>query len=225
MPKTKKSKKTTKRRNYRVGFPKPIPESSISGIPTPQTVRMIYNDNVALTSTLGIMSSHLFRCGSINDPDYSGIGHRPMGRDTYAALYNHYIVKSCRIRVRILDEAGDTSVNPPAFVGLHLTDEKSPEYTSATAYIESNKGQVKLINQTGGYPTLWGSYSAKKFFNITDLKDNFDRLGAKFGSEPAEHAYFQIFIQALGTGTCSCRADVTIEYVVEVSEPKEVGQS
>lgn len=66
------------------------------GNPVPNAVMtsMTYIHSAALASTLGVIewSKYTFRMNSILDPDYSGGGHQPIGRDQWATLYNRYYV-------------------------------------------------------------------------------------------------------------------------------------
>jgi len=70
-------------------------------------------------------------------------------------------------------------------------------------------------------------YSAKKFFNVTNVKDNLTRLGATFGSNPTDQAFYNVFISSPGGGLTSPAYNVVvmIDYIVALSEPKELAQS
>lgn len=71
------------------------------------------------------------------------------------------------------------------------------------------------------------NYSTKSFFNVADVKDNFDRLGASFANSPSEQAYFQLFVAPTDGATTGnvVRCTVKITYNVALSEPKNIGQS
>lgn len=56
---------------------------------------MTYYHSAGLTSQLALTgqgSSYVFKLNSLHDPDATGVGHQPYGRDQWAAFYNKYYV-------------------------------------------------------------------------------------------------------------------------------------
>ena len=102
--------------------------------------RLRYSTNLSLNATSGVIAYNLFRCNSIFDPDYTGVGHQPYGHDTYQQIYNHYRVESAVISV-----SHCTGVN--GVLGISLTDDTTVETDYDT--VKERKGTVMLPTVSG----------------------------------------------------------------------------
>lgn len=194
-----------------------------SGMPIQRVANLRYCQTFQLTSTTSSIVSQVFRANSIYDPDYSGLGHQPMGRDQWAALYNHGVVIGSKINVQCISPSPETEL---FWTGCMLNASTTVPYGSATAFVEARKGSYKLCNPTQGKSNwLTSMFSAKKYFNIKDIKDNLDRLGFQVGNNPTEEAAFIVWMQALNSGTVTAEYVVTIDYIVLFSEPVAILQS
>lgn len=59
-------------------------------------VKLTYYDDVILSATnTATYAEYIFSQNSIYDPDITGTGHQPRGRDQYTALYENYLVHGC----------------------------------------------------------------------------------------------------------------------------------
>lgn len=222
MPFKKKAKngrkKVTYKRKYRL-----VAKTAPSGLPLQRVTNMRYNETVELTSTTGVLTPVFYRANGIYDPRVSAGGHRPMGVDTMASMYNHYTVLGSKITVRVRNKGNDGASQVPFYAGLYLTDDTTTGYTKASEFIEARKGTTRMGQWI--YPwKMSNKFSAKRFFNVTDVKDN-SQLSAANNADPVEQAYYCVWIQALGTGTAGQTFDVTIDYIVSWAEPKELAQS
>lgn len=209
------------RRRYRKRLPGIM---SRPGIPIGTRARLRYVDNIQMSSASGVMGTHFFRANSIYDPDFTGTGHQPMGRDEMANYFNHYVVVGAKLTVEWLNASADSSSETPTLVGCYTTADTTLTYTDLNSYREAKRGDIKTL-QWVFMPTTRAKYSAKKFYNVANVKDNYDRLGAAVGSNPTEGAFFLIACQGIGTGSASLTARVTIDYIVDFSEPKDLGTS
>lgn len=235
MPRKKQGKKTMRKgkRAFRKGKKistyarvEPIQtRSGLVGFPTNRVVKMRYCQQDLLTSTSGALITKLFKANSIFDPDQAVGGHQPLGYDQWSAFYNHYVVIGSKINFEVAWSAGTTT---PVTVGVYLSDDTSLAGTTALELQEQGKSRNLVLAPSLSNPTrsLNLGYSAKKFFNVNDIKDNLDRLGAEFSSDPGELAYFAIYMESTDEGsTSSVRVVTTIDYIVIMSEPKELPQS
>lgn len=93
----KRKPRVAKKRNY-----KTFVNRSLQPIPQRSIIRHKYATSVA---TVGGSGLYHFNLNSMYDPDRSGIGHQPYGRDTFASLYNQYRV----IGVKYTVEASSNS--------------------------------------------------------------------------------------------------------------------
>lgn len=195
-----------------------------SGIPVRRRARLRYVDNIELTSSTGVIASHVFRANSIYDPDLTGTGHQPMGRDQMAQFFAHYVVVGSKITVEWLNNAGSSASESPCIVGVYLNSDTSVTYTDINSFKEAKRGSFKTM-QWVFMPVTTYKYSAKKFYNIKDVKDNVRRIGAPIGLNPDDGAYYQLLLQAIGSYSASLTARVTIDYIVDFSEPQDIAVS
>lgn len=199
-----------------------------------QLVKMRYAEVVSLNAGIGTSASWLFRANSIFDPDYSGVGHQPMGHDEWATFYGHYVVSKSTISVRPIMRAGATD---GVVLGLSTVGTNGLAGTAipVTRMIEQGRCTYQVLGpSTGAFGnapsgTLWASYDPRKFFGIKDVSDAQvgTQLKAPFGSNPDEDVFFQIFTEAtVGTadpGAIECL--VVIDYTCLLTEPLPLGQS
>lgn len=218
--KTKRRIKPYRRRRRR----RPSIMATPSGVHTTRIVKMRYASTTNVTSTSGVIGSKVFRANSIFDPDYTGTGHQPMGHDTWESLYNHYVVLGSKISVRLMPTS--TSNTAPGIAGIYLTDSTSVPYTVPSSFLEAKKGTYTHISPgINRLPVVKSFFSAKKYFNVTDVKDNLRSIGAAFGANPTESANFVIWYATLDASTQAMSLVITVDYILAVSEPKDLTQS
>jgi len=183
---------------------------------------MRYVEQVSINPGIGSTSGYAYRANSIYDPNYSGVGHQPMGHDQWANFYNHYVVIGSRIKVTATaEDAGD-----PMVWGIILNDDATAP-SGVSALIETGRGTycfTGAVSKTGRVRSL--NYSPRRFHNITNIKD-YRALGATFGSNPTEEAYYVIWAASMNTATEPGQMDfiVQIDYLVAMQEPKDLSTS
>ncbi len=183
---------------------------------------MRYNDQNNITSSSGLLGKFVFSANSIYDPSTTGTGHQPMGHDTWATLYNHYVVLGSRIMVQVIP----SDPAAPSLIGIYLNEDPTLEYTNSSSLIEAKKGTWKTIIPSITRPqTVTSKFSARKYFNVTDVKDNQNRIGGTMGSNPTENASFIVWYETTDNLSSTVRCIVTIDYIVSFSEPKNLPQS
>lgn len=195
------------------------------GFPAQRSAMLRYCTHVTLSNGAGPADAHAFLLNSIYDPDATGTGHQPMGHDTWANIYNHYVVNGARVRLQFSSTGDDTS-RTPIMIGAYVSDDGT--YPSDwTVLRESGTGTSTAIVNHMMTKTLGLTYSTKKFFNVVDVKDNFDRLGAPFGSNPTEGANLVIWAESQDQTSLlpQVHVAVTIDYYVSFSEPLDQAQN
>jgi len=220
--------KYAKRRiqTVRVVSPKKRKKSSNLGVgfPKKQTIHMRFVDQFTIDSN-GFTTAQAFHgANNVNDPDSAIGGSRPLAWTEWNNFYNHYVVIRSKIHYTIFPIGNTASV--PNMIGVYLADDVSTTLDYRTL-AEQGRGMYKMVPTaatTKGPTHLYCSYNAKKFFNITDIKDNYDRLGAKMTSNPGEGAFYNLWCQPVDrdTDTQGYYVNVQIDYYVELSEPKEL---
>lgn len=231
--KYKKSKKNYRMYKKKSRYTKYFKQGVPSGIQTQRVTCVKYCEVVDLGSTAGILQRYAFRANSIFDPNFTSIGHAPMSTDQWARLYGKYLVLGSRCTVRMIPNFtnGDNVGN--AFCGVHLSKLPNPAYTTGDQYVESNKGTYRVVTWNGGVMDskqvkMISKYSPRKFFNIKDPSDNPELVGITgglgVGSNPANEVYYVIWIDS-PTVSSSFSAIVTIDYIVQYREPRDLPQS
>lgn len=225
----KRRKGPVRRRRFRRRFG-PRPFRQPSAFPTNRVVKMRYTSIINLDPTGGPTEfvSYYFRANSIFDPDFTGTGHQPMGRDQWATFYNNYTVIGSKITVASSSASSNSS---PSVVGVRCLDASSTIHTSTSGLIESPNVSYRVIQNAlnGNIPRpVKATFSAKKWFNLTNIRDNQTFVGADMGSNPLNETFYQVF-----TGTLDNTLPdvgklcliVTVTYSVLFSDPKELAQS
>lgn len=213
---TKTNRKKPMNRYIAMGTP--------SGMPTPRRAILRYCDQHTLTSSSGLLGTWVYRANSVYDPNYTGTGHQPMGFDQWSILYNHYTVVGAKITVQMMV---DNSTAIPSAYGVFLNDNLTTTYTSWQSFKEARKGTSVVVQGNAGQtirPVI-AKYSAKKFYNVTDVKDNSTNLGALTTANPTEGAYFICWFQNTTGGTDTQSFAITIDYIVDFSEPRDLAPS
>lgn len=205
------------------------------GFPKNKVVKMRYVQykQVDLTNSItGGFDGFYMWANGIHDPDVAIGGHQPMGHDQWQLFYNHYVVLGAKCKVTYASR--DNVVAQPIIVGISIEDDVTSGATNVSTIQEYGGAKYKMFQ---GYTSMstksvTAHFSAKKFFNVTDMKDNQSDKGANFGANPTDGAYFRVFAcTADGTSATSPAGDVIIgcnveiEYIVALQEPKELPQS
>lgn len=218
--KRKTKKRTYKRKRTSLRTLQGVP----NGIPRVRTCKLRYNEVISISAPFGAVSTYTFRANSLYDPNSSGIGHQPMGFDTWATLYNHYQVIGSKITIRLIE---DEATAIAAIAGVYLSDDIAAAYNSASGFIEAQRGtHAYVMPRTSKALVLRSSFSQRKFFNTTKNSPA-DRgtMGASVGQTPTEEAIFSIWLQSITSDTSTLYFDVTIDYIATFSEPKDLAQS
>lgn len=212
-------------RKYRTAPFKPGRLNTISfGFPKTKVVTMRYATNLKHQLTLGRLQLK-WRANGIHDPDFTGGGHQPMGADQWALFYNHYVVLGSRISCTVT--GSDSSETGSLAINMLLSDDSSVP-TDISALIEEGRGTTQMQGGFNaiGTRTVIGKYSAKKFYNIKDVKDNVTRIGSAFGGDPTDIAFYNLTIEDPALTTSSDISVLTvIDYIVLMGEPKDLAQS
>lgn len=209
----RKKRKVVKRRPRM-----PIPRGPF---PTHKIVKLRYMSNQQdMTCTSGAIATTNV---TANQPVY--LGNYPFGWNEWSALYNHYVVLGSKITVYQFGADSGTGTKINGFMGVYLGDDAT-NYTDYTTLVESRRGRFARITSDSSKNKLTQYFSAKKFFNVKDVKDNWARLGAGVAGAPQELANFKVWAQpANKTTTQIYYCNFLIEYIIAFSEPKDIPAS
>jgi len=149
-----------------------------------------------------------------------------MNYDQWSLLYNHVIVVGSKITIRVHD---NTVVAGAGMVAGILLSDDTIFTNDPVTMMEQGLAKYKLTNPGpnsggGNGVSLRHTFSAKKFFNLTDILDNYSRLGHDTLDNPTDPAFFVCFLgppPGSLTDLSSYVCTVIIDYICVFSEPKE----
>lgn len=171
-------------------------------------------------SSDGTIFDYKFNLNSIFDPNLTGGGHQPYGRDTMATLYNRYRVYNCRVTIHANIATSGVVVLVPKNDNI--------VYTSTGAAIETPLSSFQVSNQ-------YIPFHMERNFNLAQIHGlshaeyaGHDSTGAAIGADPTEvlvlHVcYSDLTGAVLGNGTGVFL--ITLEYDVELFDPLVLAQS
>lgn len=165
------------------------------------------------TNTLGINNWQI-RLNSIFDPDFTGGGHQPYGRDQLAGLYARYRVLSCSYAIQAWSSDGHAicvSALPANESHLFSSVSEARENPRCRFIVQAGTGsEFKTLRGRVNLPSLVGRTKAQYMSD--------DRYQATQGSNPAENAYLNVQGQLIDEGLLinpSIVYLVTLKYKVE----------
>lgn len=206
------------------------------GFSRSQYVRLRYCQSIQLAPSATSNAYIIYSANSIFSPNVgasAGVSqstiHQPLGRDQWAAIYNHYIVLGSKITFMCTPTNSTAPASAGGIVSLLLTDTASA-ITTPTTVLESGRASYLQItpNSTGDSTILRKTYSTAKFFKVSNPEDSIDNYGAAVGANPDEQAYFigQFFCNDLSSSTSAGPLIwVTIDYFCLLTGPQDLTQS
>lgn len=230
MPFYRKKKSSTRPRKPAKKYrKKPAMMQRINRPVMPDTVmvKLRYHTNILLDPAAGLAANHFFRANGIYDPDYTGVGHQPMGMDQWAAFYQHFQVLGSRLTARFVSQS-DAASTGTALAGVGL-QRSATSVASVDSVVEARDANTRIMTSANAKQdiTVTRNFSAKRFFGVKDVRDNDHLQGLCSGSDPAQVAYFNVFLAPLvsSADVASTTVSVLIEYIVLFKERNELPSS
>lgn len=174
-----------------------------------------YSETFQINPSIGTPGHYLFRCGSIFDPNLTGVGHQPYGHDTLALIYNHYEVESATITLTC-------TANSQAIFGITITDDASVNSDFDT--VRETKGTTYAVcNNQSDAKRCQATYRKKKIFPPNSTTST----SALMNTNPTEDTYFDCWCEGVldSLDPPTFPFIVTIVYNVKCWELKDLGNS
>lgn len=193
--------------------------SGTLGTIVPRKIRTVlkYNDTYELDGPNGALQT--FRLNSIFDPDYTGVGHQPMGHDQLSELYQKYKVISCTIDAKIVSDSTVMS-----YVGF-VPENDAVAPVTETSYGERAAGAVVPMPTNGGGITYFRKkYDMRRLIG-GPVDSNYEAI---MGANPASAGVWYLHMRSWAgdlAATTSGQANVTLSYEVEMFDTKDLAQS
>lgn len=186
--------------------------------------RLKYTDSFDIPNQLGVPSPYVFRLNSIFDPNFTGIGHQPMGHDTLQTMYNRYRVIRCKWAIQLQARDGGNYY----LCAVPTNGTMTPTLPQWDNMVEMPRCKYVRQNSGSDPAILRGSIRLPQLVGRTTqqyMAD--DRFQAEFGSNPAEACDLNIMAFNSGnlTGQPNCLATIRLIYTVECFDSKVLPQS
>ena len=224
MPRKRKIRRRGRRRWRRKSrFWKPIINHKGPWAQT-AVARLKYNQSVSINpGAAGTAAANVFRANSIFDPDYTGVGHQPLGTDEWFTMYQHATIIGSKITARFVA----TSTTETNICGIALTSTTGIS-TAAGHLMEKRDSYYKVLGTINGKNTVTvvNKYSPKKYFGYRNPM-SLGNLRHTDSTNPSEDVLFQVYVAPadLSSDNSAIVANITIEYIVVFAEPTQPGQS
>lgn len=162
---------------------------SLSPLPQRYITKHKYADSVAVVA-VGQFAQYQFNLNSVYDPNRTGVGHQPYGRDQFAALYNRYRVISCSYRVatipsveaRVIQTACVPTNNTPPAIGNIWEIREQPR---CKYIVQQPQADQKFVTGKVYLPSLMGRTKAQYMAD--------DNYQAQVGATPTELALLNVY--------------------------------
>lgn len=179
--------------------------------------------HVGLSSTSGVVVSHVLSANGAYDPDVTGTGHQPMGFDQMMAFYNHYCVTHTKLVVRFGTASGNYGV-------ASLRVDASPTPVTDIERIMEFGGNVTVgleaLGAFGANKALELAVDMAKIQGISPAALTADStLRGDASANPTEQTYFHIQLWNPAGVTVTCNVYAILEMRVMFLEPRSAALS
>ena len=225
LAKSNKKKTYIKKYAKRYGAKKPqmVTFKKRDIIPRFMHLRLPYvSPPIDATCTSGVHALYEFNYNSIFDPNQTGAGHQPMGRDQWAGLYTRYLVTGLSYDI----SAWNVTSVAPFRIAIGASDGTGVPADLQTA-VEDPNYKSKLGGNDYKVMRMTGYISAPQAMGITKerYKSDLDYSGI-MGANPNNLGELGIFFQPFGGSiTTLIRFVIKLKYYCTFSQPVTLVQS
>lgn len=186
--------------------------------------KMKYAEQLNVVGGIGAaFTSYRFNLNSIYDPNRTGFGHQPYGRDEANAIYNRYRVISCSYTISSFN-SGSSGDGYSIIAALPSNQEvvlsgglaQAQETPRCKFITQAPNATLKVLKGTVYMPSLTGLTKAQYMAD--------DRYQAQMDADPNETLILNIFTGAItgASETNTAKLSVVLEYTVELFDPKQL---
>lgn len=191
---------------------------ALQPIPQRYICKMKYSD---IITTQSVDGTYTFNLNSTWDPNRTGVGHQPYGRDTLATLYNRYRVISCGYRILGWASGANAgfqmAVQPANEVLSPGSIDEMRENPRSKYAICVNGAAPAIIKGKVSIPSLVGRSKSQYMAD--------DRYQAQVDTSPSELAILNIMTRTYAGDITFQPLQVLLEYTVEWFDVKHLAQS
>lgn len=185
--------------------------------------RTTYSTSFSFTTTGGTVTSYVFACNGLFDPDITGTGHQSMGFDQMMIFFNHYTVLRSKIRVTFRNQASQQLT-----CGVRLDSSPTP-LTVIDRLIESGGGGIEFLGNFGSTRDVIPIEVVADIPHVQGVSRSAvtadPTLRGDASTNPTELSYFHAQIWDSGGKTGSVLVDVLIDFTSVYTEPRDPTES
>lgn len=168
---------------------------------------------------------NVFRGNSVFDPDFTGVGSQPLGRDQWTAFYRRYRVLASKVTFKV--SSLDTADSQVMFITPLNTN---TILSSRERYLEQERTKTSILSTTTGQNRGVLTYymdTAKIRGVSKQAIRNVNDYSASSGSNPILEFYWHVGILDTSSLVDSIQSDifVTVEYFVEFFDRETLDRS
>lgn len=187
-------------------------------------ITLKYSDIISQSLATVTATDQIFNMNSIFDPDRTGTGHQPYGRDTLAEVYNRYRVWAFAWKITFHAEAqGFDIVTVPTNGNLATAITNQASFTAAAELPRS-----RVYSQGTGATCIIATgiinLNALNGTTPAEYKSD-DRFQAIMTSNPSELILLHVGTYNPSGSTTAVDFIVELEFYCEIFDPIIVGQS
>lgn len=190
-------------------------------VPDQMFVKMTYRDLFTQLESLGQFGTKIYRANSIFDPDQSGVGGQPLGRDQWSNFYSRYQVMGSKITVSCqptVNHGGNSNI------ALAPTD-TTTAINGVAQLMEQPYSKGCILPLASCKPVYLTQYmSTKAKFGYKDITQE-DDLSSVQNGNPAEQWYWTLGTANFGTDQKSIDFNVKITYYVRLFDRTDLARS
>lgn len=183
--------------------------------PPSAMVRLTYSSRETVQSTVGALGVFRWRGNSLYDPNRTGAGGQPLGRDQWGAFYKTATVLASSIRLMMLTTTNDASM----VVNLSpmLSDAYLP--TDIEECMEQRNGTSVIVSYLNGQKILKQYMKSSRIFAQPHILGDGTKAHEMAVTNPDKEWFWALYVQdALKAASIQVQVYVTIKYYVQLSE-------
>lgn len=171
-------------------------------------IELPYAQYISMAASVGTSAPQQYKINSIYDPDLTGGGNQPLGRDTWAGIYNYYKVLETHVTISVTEITDDstgavTNNQLPSVVGW-MADLIAAPPSNLTTWLMTSMASGNNETQKFGKPVvsdiITGRGSKTNVFTYkwdasqfdTSIIDNTKNEWTPVTTDPANINYFSL---------------------------------
>ena len=212
---------TKKRKAHEAQLIPGVDGKVIFGFPRTIITKLRYCDYGKITASSGARALNIFSANGIYDPDITGVGHQPLYRDQWAAIYSHYVVIGSKITVTF-----NSNQTTNQLVGIRGEDDSTVTST-VTTLMEGNNSVWAIVSQNAGghnQKTLTMTFEPNENIGVDAKSDGYSTVPV--GQNANEAWNYAVWCAAVdGSSTSEVEYAVEIDYTIKLAELADISQS